>query len=150
MPEDLKKRIAELEKQNKQLQAENAKLTISNRILPLVWASGARTEAVDDLMLRAERDFEVLPNRQLQTKDFQTPSEWLISMKTVAAHCWPVTDDQEDKQPSMPASDNPWSAKHWNLTKQGQYIVQHGEAKAEQMAKAAGSFIGATAPAKAR
>lgn len=73
MSEDLKKRIAELEKQNRQLLAENAKLAIGNRILPLIWASGAHQHAVDDLMLRAERDLELSSNRQIQTKDYRSP-----------------------------------------------------------------------------
>lgn len=42
--------------------------------------------------------------------------------------------------------DNPWSAKGWNMTKQGQYVREHGMAKAQEAAKAAGSAIGATRP----
>lgn len=42
--------------------------------------------------------------------------------------------------------DNPWSAKGWNMTKQGQYVREHGVAKAQEAAKAAGSAIGSTRP----
>ena len=46
------------------------------------------------------------------------------------------------------SDENPWSAKGWNMTKQGQYIREHGMAEAEKAAKAAGSKVGATRPAK--
>jgi hypothetical protein len=39
---------------------------------------------------------------------------------------------------------NPWSAEHWNLTAQGQIIREHGRTKADELAKLAGSFVGAT------
>jgi len=41
---------------------------------------------------------------------------------------------------------NPWGAKSWDLDAQGEMIRQD-RAKAERMAKAAGSKIGALAPA---
>jgi hypothetical protein len=43
---------------------------------------------------------------------------------------------------------NPWLAEHWNMTAQSAFIQQHGRPKADEFAKAAGSFVGATAPAK--
>lgn len=47
--------------------------------------------------------------------------------------------------------ENPWSAKGWNMTKQGQYVREHGMAKAQEAAKAAGSAIGAIrAPAASK
>jgi len=46
------------------------------------------------------------------------------------------------------SDENPWSAKGWNITKQGQYIKEHGMAEAEKAAKAAGSKVGASGPTK--
>jgi hypothetical protein len=46
------------------------------------------------------------------------------------------------------SEENPWSAKGWSLTRQGQYVREHGIAKAQEAAKVAGSFIGATKPNK--
>jgi len=43
---------------------------------------------------------------------------------------------------------NPWSAQAWNLTEQGRIVREHGISKAEELAKLAGSFIGATKPAQ--
>lgn len=41
---------------------------------------------------------------------------------------------------------NPWSAQHWNLTEQGRIVKEHGMAKAQELAKLAGSSVGATRP----
>ena len=46
---------------------------------------------------------------------------------------------------AKPRGDNPWSAEGWNVTKQGQ-VVRADFALATRLAKAAGSFIGATRP----
>lgn len=46
------------------------------------------------------------------------------------------------------SEDNPWSAKGWNLTRQGQYVQEHGMAKAQEAAKLAGTKIGGTRPQK--
>lgn len=43
---------------------------------------------------------------------------------------------------------NPWSAQHWNLTEQGKIVKEHGMTKAQELAKLAGSFVGATKPAQ--
>lgn len=41
---------------------------------------------------------------------------------------------------------NPWSAEHWNLTEQGKIVREHGMTKAEELARLAGSRVGATKP----
>lgn len=46
-------------------------------------------------------------------------------------------------------ADNPWSAEHWNLTRQGQYITKYGLEVAKTKAKQAGARIGGPKPAAA-
>jgi hypothetical protein len=46
------------------------------------------------------------------------------------------------------AKANPWSAAGWSITRQGAIAKAGGLVKAQQMASAAGSFVGATKPAK--
>jgi hypothetical protein len=41
---------------------------------------------------------------------------------------------------------NPWSAKNWNFSKQLELVKVLGAEKAAQIAKAGGSFLGATKP----
>jgi len=43
-------------------------------------------------------------------------------------------------------ADNPFTHDNWNLTKQGAIVKEHGTAKAEQMAKAAGTTVGGPQP----
>lgn len=130
--------------------------TIHDAVRKARIASKVIDTAEDDVLMLAERVFELTEDGRVVTKDKVgvTPGIeadiWLQEMQEKRPHWWPESQGGGAKggKPGTPTGDNPWSAKHWNLTKQGQYIVQHGEAKAEQMAKAAGSFIGATAPAK--
>jgi hypothetical protein len=49
---------------------------------------------------------------------------------------------------NTPARDNPWSADKWNVTKQAQIVRAMGVKKANQIAAAAQSYVGATRPAR--
>jgi len=51
------------------------------------------------------------------------------------------------EQPKV-KGENPWSAEAWNITRQGA-IAKADLALAQRLAKAAGSYIGATKPARA-
>jgi hypothetical protein len=52
-----------------------------------------------------------------------------------------------EQQKEKPKGDNPWSAENWNVTRQGS-VAKADFALAQRLAKAAGSYIGATKPAK--
>jgi hypothetical protein len=54
-----------------------------------------------------------------------------------------------EKKPAAKDRNNPWLPECWNITKQGQLIKVMGLDGAARMAKAAGSFVGATKPPKA-
>jgi hypothetical protein len=68
----------------------------------------------------------------------------------------PGTTPEHIKQQAKPKGDdvklpatfgkNPWSAEAWNITRQGSVARALGVEKAQQIAKAAGSFLGATRP----
>lgn len=45
--------------------------------------------------------------------------------------------------------DNPWSAEHWNLTRQGEYVRKYGVDIAKTKAREAGTTFGAMRPAAA-
>lgn len=42
--------------------------------------------------------------------------------------------------------DNPWLEANWNLTAQGKFVQEHGLAKAQEAAKAAGTILGGAKP----
>jgi hypothetical protein len=60
----------------------------------------------------------------------------------------PIADKKDKDKNKIADRDNPWG-QNWNLTRQGQYIREHGEAKGAELAARVGSKIGATKPTKA-
>jgi hypothetical protein len=61
----------------------------------------------------------------------------------------PLADKKDKDKDRVADRDNPWG-QNWNLTRQGQYIREHGEGKAAELAARVGSKIGATKPTKVR
>jgi hypothetical protein len=57
---------------------------------------------------------------------------------------------QADKGGNVKGKNNPWSAEGWSVQKQGAVAKSLGVEKAAAIAKAAGSYIGATAPGKTK
>lgn len=78
--------------------------------------------------------------------------QFLKEMQTQRPHWWPQSQGggAGGGKGFGDSDENPWSSKGWSLTKQGQYVKEHGMAKAQEAAKAAGSAIGATRPPKAK
>lgn len=74
--------------------------------------------------------------------------QFMKEMQKLRPHWWPQSQGggAGGSKGIGSSEDNPWSAKGWSLTKQGQFVREHGMAKAQEMAKAAGSFVGATRP----
>lgn len=77
--------------------------------------------------------------------------QFLKEMQKQRPHWWPQSQGggAGGGKGFGDSDENPWSAKGWSLTKQGQYVREHGMAKAQEAAKAAGSAIGQTRPPKA-
>jgi len=76
---------------------------------------------------------------------------FMKEMQKIRPHWWPASQGGGAGGGGgfSNADENPWSAKGWNLTKQGAFIREHGMAKAEIAAKAVGSAIGASRPSAA-
>ena len=74
--------------------------------------------------------------------------QFLKEMQKQRPHWWPASQGggAGGGKGLGDSEDNPWSPKGWSLTKQGQYVKEHGMAEAEKAAKSAGSKIGATRP----
>lgn len=80
----------------------------------------------------------------------QTMEEWVSGLRDTKPR-WFEDSEPGGSQGSQGSrglgGENPFSAEHWNQTKQGQ-LVMSDRKKAEKMAAAAGVEIGATKPAK--
>lgn len=110
--------------------------------------------AVEDIMMMAERVFDVDENGKVFTKDSSgvipgiDPEVFLTEMQEKRPHWWPASSGGGSKGGSgsgFHGAENPFTHENWNLTKQGQ-LVAKDRAKAEQMAKAAGTTIGGKKP----
>lgn len=116
--------------------------------------TGAYESAEEDINAAAERMLEITDDGRVVTKDGVgvTPGVeadvWLQEMQTKRAHWWPPSEGGGAKgaKVGITSVKNPWSAAHWNITEQGNYINANGIEKAQQMAALAGSKIGATRP----
>lgn len=111
--------------------------------------------AVNDALRAGVDVFEIAEDGRILTKDNVgvtpgiDPKEWLKDMQEVAPHWWPASvggGAPGGRGGPGNRAENPWTAEGWNMTKQGQYLRQYGEAKAAEAAKAAGVTLGATKP----
>lgn len=123
--------------------------------------NGAATEAkllpsaIEDALMLAERVFDVDESGKVLVRDEvgfvpgMPPTEWLAEMKDKRPHWWPNSEGGGARTPGGGGGDanNPWTADNWNMTEQMR-IVTSDRAKADRLAKAAGSSIGAIAPTK--
>lgn len=112
--------------------------------------------AIDDAVMVGATMFEDIDGK-LVTKDGVgvtpglEPKEWIKDMQEKRPHWWPASvggGSRGGAGPTGANAGNPWSPAGWNLTNQGKYIKEHGEAKAADAAKSVGSHVGATKPTK--
>lgn len=144
-----------------QLKAANGELTARDKrrlIHDAVRAAAVKTKmldtAVDDALMMAERVMEVTDEGTIQTKDGVgvTPGldahTWITEVQPKRPHWWPASVGGGAKGSGGGGgfANNPWTAEHWNMTEQGR-IYNEDAAKAERMAKSAGTEIGGRKPA---
>lgn len=164
-------RLAPIERENKKLLAENTDLKdsiggykkreIKRKVGDTVTSALVDAKIIDaarsDALLLAQNTFEVTEDGQVLTREGSgvtvglDPKLWLEEIMPKRPHWLPGSQGGGARGSGAGAggtSDNPWTDANWNLTQQGKVIKEHGDEKAERMAKAAGSFIGATSPPK--
>lgn len=116
-------------------------------------SKGFQPSAAEDALILAERMFEVNDEGKVVTKDGVgvTPgvdaTVWLTELQTKRAHWWGPTEGGgaggSGTKPGGGA--NPWKGDSWNMTEQGK-IYRENPARAEQLAKSAGTTIGGPRP----
>jgi hypothetical protein len=127
-----------------ELQGSIRKTKISDAIRKAATSAKIVDTAVEDVLLMAERVFEVSEDGNVLVKDQVgftpglAPDSWLADMKDKRPHWWPanIGGDSRGGKGGAPG-ENPWSDKSWNLARQGE-IYQNSPAKAAELAKAAG------------
>lgn len=109
--------------------------------------------ALDDIVLYGERVFDQDDAGNITVKDGVgltpglDPSAWLSDMQEKRPHWWPPSEGGGAGGGGGGGGgvDNPWSAKSWNMTRQSQ-LYREDPARAEQLAKLAGTTIGGARP----
>jgi hypothetical protein len=153
--DQLKSRNQELEGENGQLKTTINNGTIESRLRELATSENVVGSAMDDIVFMGTHMFEVAEDGAIVAKEGArgveagiTPDIWLADMKEKRPHWWPASQGggAGGGAGGAGSGSNPWGAKSWDLDAQGA-MVRQDRAKAERMAKAAGSKIGAIAPA---
>ena len=153
----LTEKLAELTGQIEQFKRAEVQRKISDTVTEALRKSaGLQPTAYDDALMLAERVFEIDELGRVVTRDGVgvtpgiDPTVWLSEVKSKRPHWWGPTvgGGAAGSHTGGVSSDNPWSAKSWNMTKQAE-IMRSDMERAKQMARSAGSFVGATSPNKA-
>lgn len=137
--------------------------TIKNALTGAATKAGVRPNAIDGLVQLTLPNFELSSDGAVVTKLEGTtvpgvtpntaPEPFMVAIQRSSdfSHFWPDSKgagaDGGGGGGGGATSDNPWSKDGWNMTKQSA-LVKNDRPEAERLAKAAGSFIGATAPKK--
>ncbi len=154
----LKTRLTEIEQKNKELMADKAVKCIRDAVCVAAMESKVITEALPDVLLLANAVFEVADDEIILTRENRygiTPGlsaeVFLQEMQDKRPHWWPnsIGGGARGSRDGKGFANNPWSKEHWNMTEQGKIVTEHGDERADQMAKSAGTTVGGPIPAEA-
>lgn len=121
--------------------------TIQDHIRKAAMANNVRDTAIEDAILLGEMAFTVDESGAPITKDGAlSPGDWMQQILPTRPH-WCQESKGVGARGGANGSftSNPFSADGWNMTEQGRMVVAD-RAKAEQMAKAAGTTVGGPRP----
>lgn len=152
----LKNENLELKKERDTLLQTEQTRSLQETVRSAATKAGVQSIALDDALMLAERVFERDESGVFVVKaGFAAytpgvgPDVWLTQVKDTRPHWWGESGGGGAKGSGggKSGSVNPWSAENWNMTEQSKLFTTD-RAKAEQMAKAAGTTIGGPKPVK--
>jgi hypothetical protein len=156
--DELRGKLGEEQSRVKELSGTITRGRIEAEVLRAARAAKVVPEAIDDVLFRAERVFELSDDGKVSTRDQVgvtaglEPQAWLSEISTKTPHWYGMTVGGGAKGSSGNGSisgvQNPWSGQGWNITNQAKFIREHGADKAKQMAASAGVDVNATGPKK--
>ena len=128
--------------------------TVHDQVRKAATAAKLRDTAMEDVLIIAERILEVDEAGNVVTRDGVgvtpgiTPDVWLTEQQEKRPHWWPESNGVGAKGGSGGSGGtNPFSHEGWNMTQQS-IIYKSDPAKAEQLARLAGTTIGGPRPQK--
>lgn len=165
----LKSKLGPIEREKQTLAQQNAELisrvqgfevqqvqrTIADDVRSATSKMKVVESAVEDITLLAERVFTIDEGGRVVTKDNVgvTPGisvdVWLTEMQSKRPHWWGPSagGGAPGNRGGVGGGANPWSKDSWNMTEQAR-IYTENPARAEQLAKSAGTKIGGMKPTK--
>ena len=159
----LVKAKADLEKEQGQTKTLNGFITttkINDAVRKAADKAKVIPSAIQDILLRAKQSFDVIEidgKERVITKEGGIgtagldPDAWIDELTPNSPHLFPVNQGAGANGSGKGfgiSGNNPWSAKHWNMTEQGKVFTEHGREKSAKLAESVGSRIGATSPPK--
>lgn len=150
--DQLKQKVTEKDTVINAFQVKEKTRSIHDAVSKAARTAKVLSTAEEDALVLAERVFEVTDDGAVITKDNVgvtpgiTPDAWLQDMSAKRPHWWaPSQGGGARGGNGSHTGPNPFSKADWNLTEQGQ-IFKLDRAKAERLAKAAGTSIGGKRP----
>jgi len=161
----LERQLKALEKEKNELLESNTKLSSKERtrnredvLRPLLIEAKILPEHHEDVMMYAERHLELTDDGKWIAKEGLSgvtagslPKDWLVELVEKRPGWLPGSTGGGARGSGggvgFIGGPNPWSREGWNMTAQGSYLKQHGQEKAEQAAKSAGTKLGGPMPA---
>lgn len=143
----LERELAEKDKLVTDYSTKERQRTIGDQLRAAATKANVRATALEDILLIGQHVFEITDDGLVQTKDGIPAEVWLTEQQNTRPHWWPESSGTGATGGGAGGGKNPFTAAHWNMTEQGA-IYRQNPARAEQLAKAAGTTVGGPKPLK--
>jgi hypothetical protein len=144
---EIQKKLDDALKSNDELSGSLVKRDINDEVRKAAVDAKITSSAVDDVLLLAGTVFERDESGAILAKETGlSAKDWIASLKETRPHWWPQAEGAGARGGGGPIGDNPWSAKNWDVTKQGAVVREKGLDYAKKLAANAGSEVGAVRP----
>lgn len=145
--ETLRQKTAELEQKIGSYEHAEKMRGIREELTIVARKAKVAETAIEDVVAIGERLFDRGEDGRVVTQEGVTADVWLTDMAPRKPHWWgPSVGGGARPGSGEGIPNNPWTKEHWNTTRQGQLYRELGKEKAERLARAAGSAVGATRP----
>lgn len=153
--DQLKGQVVELGGKVEQFETQSKTRSVHDAVRTEATKLGIIPSALDDALMLAERALGVSEEGTVVVKENSGFTEgldvgtWLTEVREKRAHWWPASEGggAHGGNNNNGGGVNPFSNAGWNMTEQGR-IYKENPAKAENMAKSAGTTVGGQRPAK--
>lgn len=143
-----KAKLQQSEEKIAQYEARERQRTIHDSLRAAALKSKVNEHALEDVLLLAERVFELDDSGNVVVKDSVgftpgiSPEVWLTEIQPKRPHWWPPSQGGGGKggNGGGGGGSNPWAKDTWNLTEQGRLFRENPE-RARALAKQAGRTI---------